>query len=94
LIAPRPPRRDDPALFRAERAGDCDFPAIDIPEDLIPDLAMTVWSTVENALSRRRRRSHERASRARASDIPTERADAREPLLRFVFRRDVYTNVF
>src|SRR6266404_6719554 len=47
LISPRAPGGDDPAERPAERAGDRDFPALDIPEDLIPDFAMTIRSADE-----------------------------------------------
>src|SRR5580704_9414316 len=47
LVAPRPPDRDDPADRAPERTGDRDFFALEIPEDLIPDFAMTIRSADE-----------------------------------------------
>src|SRR6202165_6023669 len=47
FVSPRPPCRDDPAERAAERAGDRDFPPLDVPEDLIPDFAMTIRSADE-----------------------------------------------
>src|ERR1700687_4147379 len=42
LVSARAPCRDDPAERPAERAGDRDFPALDISEDLVSDFAMTI----------------------------------------------------
>ena len=39
--------RDEPADFAADRAGNRNFPLIDIPKDLIPDFAMSIRSTDE-----------------------------------------------
>src|SRR6476660_1898123 len=47
LIASRAPCRDDPAVRTAERACDRDFPPLDVPEDLVPDFAMTIRSADE-----------------------------------------------
>src|SRR5712671_4629441 len=48
FVASRAPRRDEPAEGPADRAGDRDFPLLDIPEDLIPDFAMTIRSADES----------------------------------------------
>src|ERR1700682_514235 len=47
FVAPRPPRRDEPADCAADRAGGRDFPPFDIPKDLIPDFVMTIRSADE-----------------------------------------------
>src|SRR5207302_8921167 len=41
------PRRNNAAPVFADRAGDCDFLAMDIPEYLIPDLTLAIWSADE-----------------------------------------------
>src|SRR6185437_5412739 len=47
FISARAACRNDPAERAAERAGDRDFPLLDVPEDLMPDFAMTIRSADE-----------------------------------------------
>jgi hypothetical protein len=86
FIPSRAACRDDPADFTAERAGDRDFPTIDVPEDLIPDFAMTIGSTdegvaVENAFHVLKvDLVNAQISRALIL-VPSERANTREQFL-------------
>src|SRR3981081_4050378 len=48
FVAARAPCRDDPAERAAERAGDRDFPPLEISEDLVSDFAMTIRSADES----------------------------------------------
>src|SRR6202521_2541925 len=47
FVAACAPRRDEPAECATDRAGDRDFPPLDIPEDLIPEFIMTIGSAHE-----------------------------------------------
>src|SRR5258707_15230491 len=40
-----PPRRDEPADFTADRAGNRDFPPFEVSENLISDFTMAIRST-------------------------------------------------
>jgi hypothetical protein len=42
FVFPRPPCRDEPTDVAANRERDGDFAIVDVAEDLVPDLAMTI----------------------------------------------------
>jgi hypothetical protein len=85
FVAPRPPGRDDPARFAFDRTGDRDLAPFDDPEDLIPDLAITIRSTddsrpVEYAFHICKVDAVDAEIARPFSSEPTERPDIREQL--------------
>ena len=92
FVPARAPRRNEPALLAAERAGDRDFPAMDVSEDLVPDFVMAVGSTdervaVENPFHILEVDLVDAQIACALLLMPSERANAREQLLHvFIFR--------